>query len=55
MEKDKFKQFVGLIKTLIKNKNSNEKHIIINEIKNILSDKYLIIKFESILKLIFSN
>ena len=55
MEKDKFKKFVGLIKTLIKNKNSNEKHIIINEIKNILSDKYLIIKFESILKLIFSN
>ena len=55
IEKDKFKKFVTLIKTLIKNKNSNEKHIIINEIKNILSDKYLIIKFESILKLIFSN
>ena len=54
MEKDKFKKFVGLIKTLIKNKNSNEKHIIINEIKNILSDKYLIIQFESILKLIYS-
>ena len=55
IEKDKFKKFVSLIKTLIKNKNINEKHIIINEIKNILSDKYLIIKFESILKLIFSN
>ena len=55
IEKDKFKKFVGLIKTLIKNKNSNEKHIIINEIKNILSDKYLIIKFESILKIVFSN
>ena len=55
IEKDKFKKFVSLIKSLIKNKNSNEKHIIINEIKNILSDKYLIIKFESILKLIFSN
>ena len=55
IEKDKFKKFVSLIKTLIKNKNSNEKHIIINEIKNILSDKYLIIKFESILKIIFSN
>ena len=55
IEKDKFKKFVSLIKTLIKNKNSNENHIIINEIKNILSDKYLIIKFESILKLIFSN
>ena len=51
IDKDKFKKFVNLIKTLIKNKNSVQKNMIINEIKNILVDKNLITKFESILKI----
>ena len=51
IDKDKFKKFVSLIKTLIKNKNSTEKYTIIYEIKNILVDKNLITKFESILKI----
>ena len=51
IDKDKFKKFVNLIKTLIKNKNSSQKNMIINEIKNILVDKNLINKFETILKI----
>ena len=51
IEPDKFKQFVKLIKSLIRNKNSGEKNTIVNEIKNILIDKSLINKFETILKI----
>ena len=51
MEHNKFKKFVELIKTLIKNKNSGQKNAIISEIKSILVDKNLINKFENILKI----
>ena len=51
IDKDKFKKFVNLIKCLIKNKNSAQKNVIFYEIKNILVDKSLINKFETILKI----
>ena len=51
MEHNKFKKFVELIKTLIKNKNSGQKNATISEIKSILVDKNLINKFENILKI----
>ena len=51
MEPNKFKKFVELIKTLIKNKNSGQKNATISEIKSILVDKNLINKFENILKI----
>ena len=51
MEPNKFKKFVELIKTLIKNKNSGQKNATISEIKSILFDKNLINKFENILKI----
>ena len=41
LEPQKFKKFITLIKSLIKNKNSGQKDQIIFEIKNLLSDKCL--------------
>ena len=51
MSPDKFKKFISLIKTLVKNKNSIQKNEIIYEIKNMLIDKNLINKFENILNI----
>ena len=51
LEPDKFKKFISLIKCLIKNKNNNMKNKIIYDIKNILIDKYLINKFDVIMKI----
>ena len=51
IDKDKFQKFVNLIKNLIKNKNNSQKNMIVYEIKNILVDKNLINKFETILKI----
>ena len=48
---DKFKKFVELIKILVKNKNTGQKNAIIYEIQNILVDKNLIDKFQSIIKI----
>ena len=48
---DKFKKFVELIKILVKNKNIGQKNAIIYEIQNILVDKNLIDKFQSIIKI----
>ena len=50
-EPEKFKKFITLIKSLIKNKNNTMKNQIIYEIKNLLVDKNLIIKFENIMKI----
>lgn len=50
LEPNKFKKFITQIKALTKNKNNEQKNIIILQIKNILMDKNLIIKFENIMK-----
>jgi len=51
LEPEKFKKFITLIKSLIKNKNKTMKNQIIYEIKSLLVDKNLIIKFENIMKI----
>ena len=51
LEPDRFKKFITQIKALTKNKNNKQKNIIILQIKNILMDKNLISKFETIMKI----
>ena len=51
LEHEKFKKFITLIKSLIKNKNSNIKNQIVYQIKALLNDKILITKFENIMKI----
>ena len=51
LESEKFKIFITNLKALTKNKNSEQKNEIIIQIKNLLGDKILINKFESIMKL----
>ena len=51
LEPEKFKKFITQIKALIKNKNDEEKKIIILQIKYLLIEKNLIKKFENIMKL----
>ena len=51
LEPDRFKKFITQIKALTKNKNNEQKNIIILQIKNILVDKNLISKFETIMKI----
>ena len=51
LEPSKFKKFISLIKTLIKNKNNIIKNQIVCEIRNVLNDKHLINKFENIMKI----
>ena len=51
LEPDRFKKFITQIKALTKNKNIAQKNIIILQIKNILMDKNLISKFETIMKI----
>ena len=51
LEPPNFKKFITLIKTLIKNKNSEQKNEIILNIKNLIGDKSLITKFENIMKI----
>ena len=51
LEPQKFKKFITLIKSLIKNRNSEQKSQLVLEIKNIIGDKNLISKFESIMKI----
>jgi hypothetical protein len=51
LQPNKFKKFISLIKCLIKNKNSIMKNQIINDIRNILIDKNLINKFDTIMKI----
>ena len=51
LELDRFKKCITQIKALTKNKNNAQKNIIILQIKNILMDKNLISKFETIMKI----
>ena len=51
LEPQKFKKFIALIKSLIKNKNNEQKNQIVLDIKNIIADKILISKFENIMKI----
>ena len=50
LEPNRFKKFITQIKALTKNKNNEQKNLIILQIKNILIDKNLINKFEAIMK-----
>ena len=50
LEPERFKKFITQIKALTKNKNNEQKNLIILQIKNILMDKNLINKFEIIMK-----
>ena len=50
LEPERFKKFITQIKALTKNKNNEQKNLIILQIKNILMDKNLISKFEIIMK-----
>ena len=50
LEPDRFKKFITQIKALTKNKNNEQKNILVLQIKNILIDKNLISKFEAIMK-----
>ena len=51
LEPEKFKKFITNIKALTKKKNIEQKNAIIIQIKNLLVDKILINKFESIMKI----
>ena len=50
LEPERFKNFISHIKALTKNKNIEEKNIIILQIKSLLIDRNLINKFENIMK-----
>ena len=50
LEPERFKKFISHIKALTKNKNIEEKNIIILQIKSLLIDRNLINKFENIMK-----
>ena len=50
LDPERFKKFITQIKALTKNKNNDQKKVIILQIKNILVDKNLVSKFESIMK-----